>query len=325
MNEANKVFYDRLRDNCKSGVLIARSDQERERELHAQKWFDYRFMSPIEATYLFRNEYQKVYRRRYAHDVDAEEAQRKYGTRIGFATDNRAEFTSFWRARQFADRLGMPYDLFLDAAFEALLRGSFQRIPYINQLYGKTKARIEQKAQEVWAAHCEDRRTYSKLPQYRTESFIGLDAQIAHRKWILDQLVARHGYGMGQACFIDRVLPPESLVAQFGEERVEQAREDYAGDAPVPHEAYQPRQMLPSCAMLPDAFSPTSPECSTCKLVRFCSTAKTAVTRAVITAAGVPDPVEHRRRQQNRDRVSKHRLKRKMAAAPETAVIRREA
>jgi hypothetical protein len=102
-----------------TSAMLARKDLRIERDLNRQKWFDYRFMSPIEATLQFRKLFQEVYRRKYSINIDSEEAERKTGVAKKLS---RADLTSFWRARQFADGLGVTYEVFLEAAFQALIR-----------------------------------------------------------------------------------------------------------------------------------------------------------------------------------------------------------
>jgi hypothetical protein len=311
---ASDLFRLRHQDNCQTAARFRREDLVPERELHTRKWFDYRFMSPKEATNVFRAEYQKVYRRKYASNIDTEKSLNKYGVRAGIPETHKAEFTSFWRVRQSADLLGMPYDVFLEAAFEDLLRGRFQRIPYINQLMGKYQARIAVAATDRWEEQCQSRLMYSLLPHYKQESFHGLAAQIAHQDWVLAQLKSRSDSTIGRACFTLRILPEERVRLQFGDERLENARAHAAGEVPEVLESLGPRQLLPSCVMLPGARDISSPECSSCKVATFCTRAEASVLGSVITVTGVADPRAERQRKLGRERTRKSRRKAKLAA-----------
>ena len=280
-------------------------------------------MSPREATAIFRAEYEKVYRSSHAHNIDTAGAERKFGTRRGVPEDHKAEFTAFWRARQSADLLGIPYGIFLEAAYQILLRGGFQRVPYINQIYGKHQVRIAVAAEELWKEHCAARFMFSSLPHYRAESFRGLAAQIAHQKWVLEQLETRSNHAIGRACFTLRILSEERAKTAFGEERLERAREQTADEIPEAHDTYGPPQMLPSCAMLPGALDASSPECSECRVASFCTQAEASVLRSVATITGVADPEEERRRKLGRDRTRRFRLKAKLAAEAEFGIGRK--
>jgi hypothetical protein len=60
MIEPDLILRARLKDSCVTTAQFRRADLAPERDLHARKWFDYRFMSPSEATAIFRVEYEKV-------------------------------------------------------------------------------------------------------------------------------------------------------------------------------------------------------------------------------------------------------------------------
>jgi hypothetical protein len=238
MTASDLIFMQRHKDSRVTTAQFRRADLTSERDLHTRKWFDYRFMSPREATAIFRAEYEKVYRSSHAHNIDTAEAERKFGTRRGVPEDHKAEFTSFWRARQFADLLGMPYGIFLEAAYQILLSGGFRRIPYINQIYGKHQVRIAVAATELWEEHCASRFMFSPLPHYQAESFRGLAAQVAHQDWILEQLKTRTDHAIGRACFTLRILPEVRAKLEFGEERLEKARVLAAEEVPMVHESW---------------------------------------------------------------------------------------
>ena len=316
-------FRQRHKDSCVTTTQFRRADLTSERDLHTRKWFDYRFMSPREATAIFRAEYEKVYRLSHARNIDTAQAERKFGTRRGVPEDHKAEFTSFWRARQFADLLGMPYGIFLGAAYQILLSGSFQRIPYINQIYGKHQLRIAVAATERWEEHCASRFMFSPLPHYKSESFRGLAAQVAHQDWVLEQLKTSTYHAIGRACFTLQILPEERAKLEFDEECLERAREYAAEEVPEAHESWGPRQLLPSCAMLPGALDISSPECSTCKVASFCTRAGASVLGSVTTVTGAADPEEERRRKLGRDRTRRCRQKAKLAAEAEFDIGRK--
>jgi hypothetical protein len=310
MTDSSLTFDARYRDNCKTTQLFAKADRIDERELHDLKWFDYRFMSPREATLKFREEFQTVYRQKYARNIDTEEAPRKFGVRRGDPESHKAEFTSLWRARQSADLVGAPYDIFLNAAFDILLRGHFERMPAPNQFYRKHAEKIAIAVRDHWDELCGTRFMYATLPQYQEASFFGLPAQIAHRVWVIEQIKKLHSnHALGRACFTLRILPEAQARAAFGDERLEMARAIVADDAmaAVPHTACKRRDSLPSCAMLPGAMEIGSSECSKCKIAALCARGGEMVLQTVIGTTGVSDPVESRKRALGKERTRKCR------------------
>lgn len=305
------ILNNRSKNSRETARLFSQSDLVPERQLHDLKWFDYRFMAPSEATSLFRSEFQKVYRRSHAKNIDSEEAERKFGLRRGIASDNRAEFTSLWRARQFADGLGIPYPVFLTASFNTLLSGLSQRIPYVNQLYGKYDARIALAAKAHWLEIRDSRFTVSELPHYRVESFHGLPAQVAYRKWVIEEIKRRGGRAgdIGSACFIKCIIPVELAQAEFGVERVDSARDKMAGDMPEPFEPLAMADILPSCATLPGTFDAISVECRACPVSASCADVGASVCTSLVADVGSVDPVAARRRRLQSARTRKHRAK----------------
>ena len=163
----------RLADNRLCAELMSRKDLELERKLHQSKWFDYRFVSPMDATHQFRAAYSETYQRKYARNISTEDAKTRTGVRAGPAFQTKTELTSFWRARQTADLYGLPYKVFIEVAFDQLLGGGWQRMPHPNQLYAKRNLqRICIAAAVYWKEFQQSLfdRSFSHLPEYRTES-----------------------------------------------------------------------------------------------------------------------------------------------------------
>jgi hypothetical protein len=291
------------------------ADRLDERELHELKWFDYRFMAPREATALFAREYAVMYRRCYAANVDTEESEHKFGLRNPLLSPNRAELTSLWRARQTADLLGVPYNVFLDAAFKRLTQGLSRRVPYINQMYGKRVMLIATAVLTQWQEIREDTLKVSGLHAYRENAFVGLSAQRAHREWVIGEIKARHGrpWDIGSACFIEKVLPPELAEATFGCEKMAMARASVEGHLPPPCEPEALEKLLPSCATLPGAFDSAAVECSACPFVPECARAGTWISSSLTAELGSEDPISFRRRKLQAARTQKCRAKKRAA------------
>jgi hypothetical protein len=244
----SSVIKVRFQEKCEATWKFSKPDRERERDLYGQKWFDYRFLSPIAATARFYHLYQDVYRWKYAANIDALEAERKTGVS---KTPTRGERTSFWRARQFADELGVTYEIFLEAAFQVCNRRGWNRLPHVNQLYGeKAREAITIAVKALWADHISSRLTISTLPQYRAEAYSGLEAQIDHRNWVMDQIKARYGapHSVGRACYIHRVLPEDDAFLEYGQERLDQAKAEVEFDGLVSDDLSVDELTLPACS-----------------------------------------------------------------------------
>lgn len=163
-----------------------------ERSLYDTKWFDYRFLTPLDATLLYIRAFHDAYRDAYRANFD-----RAVGDVIRVVTpqdffDNferkHADLVGCWRGRQVADGLGMPYELYTSLAINFRLRYWKQRFaPKANMLYSEM---IVEKVAEAWQDRQTARAYYSEHPNYRVENFRGTPAQIAHRQWL--DVQARH-------------------------------------------------------------------------------------------------------------------------------------
>lgn len=298
----------RFREILDATWRFSKLDRERERILYGQKWFDYRFLSPTAATVRFYYLYQDVYRWKYATNIDTLEAEQKTGVS---RKPTRGEGTSFWRARQFADELGVTYEIFLEAAFQVCIRRGWNRLPHINQLYGDKNSRaITIAVRLLWADHIEARLTISVLPQYREESYRGLEAQIDHRNWVMNQIKAQYGspLSIGRACYIHRVLPEDNARLVYGQERLDQAKAEIAFDGSVPDEPGVASVLMPSCFGLPGA--PDYGGCATrCRVSQPCFRIEAAARNLTIEKYGSDDPVLIHSKAQNCKRAARFRAK----------------
>lgn len=295
-----------------------------ERTLQQSKWFDYRYMTPLEATMVMKSAYVEAYRALYARNVDSREADQKTGCRPGKFGSNRTEFTSLWRLRQFADELGVPYDFFVRTAMECLMEHYWQRIPIHNQLYGpRNREKIADAVLSRWAEANETILKVSKLPQYRNENFVGDPAQVAHRSWVLEQLKTKHRYSGYLAAIVyeQRLLPEEVAIREFGVELVGFEKEKASAEREAPVEVLDRRMgFLPACFALPNTIKPHEAPCSDCKCLEFCVRAG-AQFQAKITAWSKKSPgsyASERKKLLQRQRTARFRAKQKAQAAAST-------
>ena len=103
---------------------IPKKDRKNESELMQTKWFDYRIMHPMYATYYFYHLYVKAYQAFWRKSINSESASFifpfKGEARLDFL--KAREKLSIWRLRQSADMLGIRYEFFLTTAFNKMHR-----------------------------------------------------------------------------------------------------------------------------------------------------------------------------------------------------------
>ena len=78
-----------------------------EAELYLTKWFDYRRMHPMQATFEFIVQYSNEHRHQVARRLDVHTAR---GLNLDVMKKGGSHLPKFWAARRIADRMGVRYD-----------------------------------------------------------------------------------------------------------------------------------------------------------------------------------------------------------------------
>lgn len=287
------------------------ADWRVERDLSMTKWFDYRFLTPLEATLQFVEDYRFAYRTIWSNSFDTPTAHLKRGVAEHGLFADRREFTTFWNARVCADALGVRYRLFILTTMEtALRRGKWRRPPRPGQLWNKPDciAAVEAK----WEEELAGRPAVSTLAHYRPENFLGLPHQLDHRQHVLRVAQKRSNpmRALGDYIDIDRLVSVEEVEAIYGAWVVERARESVSRTAaPVPREELPLDRLLPSCFGLPIAVNRALPPCMTCPLVERCATAS-GIAQAASAKLFGEDPVAEHQRVLSRERSRRYRERR---------------
>ncbi len=251
------VAISRVAPLIEATCLIDTKRLAEERDISGVKWFDYRFISAVQATERFYETYIHLYREAFRRNFDAGTATLKRAVPARGLWVSPGEFSAAWRARQIADGFGMPYDFFIRECIEAALRRGVARVPRPNQLYNLLSM---PHVQERWEERRKALPLFSELPQYRVEAFCGLPAQIEHQQWVIDSLKARQArpFAIAQACFVDRLFTLDRAKAEFNPYVVEQMLSEAAGMKADPAPALRATNFLPSCFGLPHACSDDS-------------------------------------------------------------------
>lgn len=283
-----------------------------ERVISGVKWFEYRFISAVQATELFYETYIRLYREAFRRDFDAGTAVLKRAVPAGGLWSSSGELSAAWRARQIADGFGMPYDFFIRECIAAGIRRGVTRVPRPNQLYNLLSM---PHLQERWEERRKAVPLFSGLPQYRVEAFCGLPAQLEHERWVTDSLKARRArpFAIAQACFVDHLFTLDRAKAEFDPYVIEQMLSEAAGMKAEPVPALRATSFLPSCFGLPHACAPALSPCCDCHVREECRTAEAKVREKVAQRYGSEMPRDEAKRAQIRDRVARHRAKKALA------------
>lgn len=110
--------------------------RSKEPMLYRVKWWDYRAMHPIKASFAFADAYTEAYRYMTAIRVDVRKAPYVNGLSRGvFVLIEPAERTGLNTARIVADRYGIPYDFWCREAMRYAESMSWENMPRPQQLY----------------------------------------------------------------------------------------------------------------------------------------------------------------------------------------------
>ncbi|KQP27063.1 hypothetical protein ASF25_21030 [Methylobacterium sp. Leaf100] len=290
-----------------------------ERDLAQTKWFDYRFLSPIQATLFFVEEYQRIFRWKWRQNFDSADADKKRGIAVGGLFHSRKEFSEFWTARAHADLLGVPYEIYISTAMEiALRRAKQKRLLRAGQMRRDDCVVAIQKR---WEEELAGARWLSEQPHYRAESDYSLPDQIAHQEHVARAARNRPNCLLALGAAIDelRVLPIEKAEAIYGTEFIARARERAAGiGTSTPVEALPPEQLIPSCFGLPAPLDIDAEPCSRCPLAHQCQEVTERMLGDVVAHHGSDNPTLHHRRRLGSERARRFRERRRLAAGAAT-------
>lgn len=222
-----------LDDDLMVQMHVPKKIQKFDPELFSTKWFDYRRMTPLQATTAYIKCYSKVSRDIYARDIDYARAEHiKFVTVTDlFAALARDEakakrkLTGFWRGRQVADALGMPYELYIEHAFTFRMR-RWKRayLPQPEHLYHEYDV---EKIQELWEELQGGRLYLPDDPAYLVQNYKNIPYQNDFHEWLFKQARLRTDEAFTLAEMINRDMMPIDKVADRVEAQVYERVESY--------------------------------------------------------------------------------------------------
>lgn len=205
---------------------IPRKELVRETELMSVKWFDYRRLHPMQATYFFMKCYNDAYRELYRKAINSEAAPFVRSTKAHDFLEAK-EKLSFWRLRQLCDQMGMRYDFFMTFAMSWFYRMAGKD----GKVYAPRPAHIlnnEDLIAEVmlaWEEQCKVSLQIARDPYYRVSNFTGGRNQQAHEAFVIGQIKARRvtRYSLHAALYLYDAVRIEEVLRHFGMRSVVEA------------------------------------------------------------------------------------------------------
>ncbi len=206
---------------------IPLKDRKVETELMTTKWFDYRLMHPMYATFHFFDLFVKEYQAYIAKNINIESAPFIYPFK-GEAKRNflkAKEGLTIWRLRQKADMLGIRYDFFLKVAFNKIYTmkaGGRVVPPRPSQLSS------EDLLAEIllsWQAMCKAGLQIACSPYFRVSNFNHSLIQRDHERFALAQVAQRSvpHYSLACCLYEFEVVRIEAAMQQFDQHTLSMA------------------------------------------------------------------------------------------------------
>ena len=194
--------------------------------LMLSKWYDYRQLHYIQATYYFMKCYTNAYKDFVRTSIDSEKAVYVKAIKGHDFLDAR-EKSAFLRLRQLIDVCGMPYDFFLGRA----MRLHYKMVGTKGVIYAPRPGHIAcneelvTKIMLAWEKQCEAYMNVAKSPFYKVKNFVGFPDlsrvgapdQLAHEAWIIEQIKGRAHpkYALSTALYKTDTVRVEEALRQF--------------------------------------------------------------------------------------------------------------
>jgi hypothetical protein len=277
------ILAQRLDEIVRMRMLLHPKDWKAESVLMMNRWFDYRFTSPLSLTLQFGEIYREKLRAHIRRHEDVGKAETVSGTREGLPNEPAKWFTILWKARQRADEFFLPYDEYIEFCFDFSSRRKRYWTMLPSQLHPSLKNR------EAWLQSFDrfyaDRITAlvknaGEIPHYRLENDLGLPAQVQFREIMLSEMSfssRRMADQIAERVCAKRHLDLASALGRVApddrEEVSNRAQSSLShGDWPeAPLVKLTPSQQLPSCFGITESFNAEGSHCSNCPLVDKCS------------------------------------------------------
>ena len=153
------------------------------------KWFDYRNIHYVKATYLFASFYRAAFQRMTGKIIDRDRASFVRGFKGDDLFDlNPRECKGFWKARYTADRLCIPYDFFIRFAMNWTTDRLWKRFPRPTQLYSRP---LLEDMIVAWEVQCAASTPLPVDSRFHLVNYSGHADQDAFQEWLCASISKR--------------------------------------------------------------------------------------------------------------------------------------
>ena len=196
-----------------------------EADLFQIKHWDYRFLHPVQATQLFAHEYAKAKKHAVERRTDIWVGRNMRGIKDDciFMLPARS-ITGFWKGRQMADALGIPYDFYCEHAMLFADVARWENLPTPIQLYSENvpeHLRTTDFAVSMvtfiankWFDRQANMITFAKHEAYLAENYCGSPAQAAYVNHLVERIQSSNHRAAALASAIEKGQMSCDMVLQ---------------------------------------------------------------------------------------------------------------
>lgn len=156
-----------------------------EAELYATKWFDYRRMHPMQATFEFAHEYAEAHRHQYARRIDIHEAR---ALNLQPIEQGEKHLLELWKGRRMADQLGIRYKEYCMYACDVAER-SWKHLARPTDLVNSF---LVEKVKDLWLQMLLVTIIYPEDEFYQMRNWVAHPDQVAWQIWVHEQIGLRN-------------------------------------------------------------------------------------------------------------------------------------
>lgn len=197
-----------------------------ESALFSSKWFDYRHLHPTQATYLFAHHYDLEYRKIYQRIRDQERGQYVKGTK-GKDCMLKKEVSGFWKGRQNADRLGVPYGLYVGSIMKFLIEDNiWQRIPRPTHLYS---AKVTEFMKDKWLTVLDTEIIQPEIAHLSDDNLFSTQCKQDIERYLCECIQMRKNghFALSRYMCDLKIITEQTAIKYFSELTIQKAKKFY--------------------------------------------------------------------------------------------------
>ena len=199
-----------------------------ESALMKKKWFDYRYMHFVEATYLFTKYYIQAYKNMKTKTFDFQRGPHISPFK-GFKKDEPQDFlkisdretVGMYRARGVADKLGINYEFYNDFAVKWCIETMiWKRSPRPSQLYSKP---LLEDMVEAWRERCDTSMQIPDDERYELSMGVQGENQEDFQEWLGGQMLNRVHPEISLNTYMNNrpMITKENAIKHVGQQHVD--------------------------------------------------------------------------------------------------------